>query len=122
MSILQRLSPLGFGRLELLLVLAFLALLFQVFPALWLGLLWALDVRNWPREVWLAINVGVVLALFAIRFGPELAAGRRSSPSKRPKGPESGSDPHETDWRKLSAKEQEALFRRMEAARRKQSI
>jgi len=62
----------GFAWLELLLVLAVPALLFQLFPSLWSGTLWALDVRNWPRTVWFAGNVVVVVLLVAIRFGPEL--------------------------------------------------
>lgn len=62
----------GFARLEALLVLATLAFLFQVFPSLWFALVWALDVRNWSGEVWLTLNVGVVVALFGLRFGPGL--------------------------------------------------
>jgi hypothetical protein len=62
----------GFAWLELLLVVAVLVLLFQVFPSAWFGVLWVLDVRNWPRSIWFAANVAGVLALCAVRFGPEL--------------------------------------------------
>lgn len=62
----------GFVRLELLLALALVLLLFQLFPSLWTGTLWALDVRNWPRTVWFAMNWIVLLTLAAIRFGPDL--------------------------------------------------
>jgi hypothetical protein len=41
----------GFAWLELLLVLALLALVLQLFPALWTGMLWALDVRNWLLDI-----------------------------------------------------------------------
>jgi len=58
----------GFAWLETLLVLALLALVLQLFPSL-LGLL---DVRNWSRGTWFAMNGVVVLILLAIRFGPDL--------------------------------------------------
>jgi hypothetical protein len=31
-----------------------------------------IDVRKWSREVWLGLNVGVLLVLCGIRFGPGL--------------------------------------------------
>lgn len=43
----------GLAWLELVLVVAFLALLFQVFPGLWWGLWGALDLRQWSRGGWL---------------------------------------------------------------------
>jgi hypothetical protein len=61
-----------FGTLEVLLIAAVVTLLLQLFPAAARTLLWMLDVRNWPRTVWLWLNVGVVLVLFGIRFGPAL--------------------------------------------------
>ena len=62
----------GLARIELLLALAAVALLFQLFPPLWPTLRGAVDVRNWPRTVWISLNVGVMLALFGIRYGPSL--------------------------------------------------
>lgn len=58
----------GIAWLELLLVLAFLALLFQVFPSLW----FALDFRTWSRTTWFTLNLFVLFGLFGIRFGPDL--------------------------------------------------
>ncbi len=58
--------------LELLLALTLLVLVFQLFPSLWTGTLWALDIRNWPRTVWFAGNLVMVFVLVAIRFGPDL--------------------------------------------------
>jgi hypothetical protein len=82
----------GLGRLEVALVVAVLALLFQVFPGAWFWMLSILDVRNWSRWAWLAANVGVVLALFVVRFGPEWYADwherqerRKAEESKRAK-------------------------------------
>jgi hypothetical protein len=62
----------GFAWLELLLALALLALVLQLFPALWNGMLWALDVRNWPRTVWFAGTWLVLAVLVGIRFGPDI--------------------------------------------------
>lgn len=54
----------GIAKLEILVVLAFLALLFQVFPSLWNLLCGALDVRQWSRTTWMVMNVVVALLLF----------------------------------------------------------
>ena len=67
----------GAAWLEILLILAFLALLFQVFPWLW-KLLWhALDVRLWSSAAWMTLNIAVLVALFGVRFGPEALADLR---------------------------------------------
>ncbi|MEX2167716.1 MAG: hypothetical protein WD851_00270 [Pirellulales bacterium] len=62
----------GFAWLELLLVLALVAVLFQAFPSLWFTFLSAADVRSWSRDAWIGLNVAAVLVLFAIRFRTEL--------------------------------------------------
>ncbi len=62
----------GFAWLELLLGLAAIVLLFQLFPSLWFACVWAVDVRNWSRGGWLGLNAVAVLVLCGIRFGPEL--------------------------------------------------
>lgn len=70
MTVERRLRA-GVAWLEILLVLAFLVLLFQVFPSFW-KLLWqAFDVREWSRMAWIALNVVVLVALFGVRFIPE---------------------------------------------------
>ncbi len=63
--------------METLLGLAVLALLLQLFPSVGREVLAALDPRNWPRTVWFAANVVVLLVLVAVRFGPQLAADWR---------------------------------------------
>jgi hypothetical protein len=60
------------GWTELLLALAVLALVFQLIPFHWMGLLWAIDVRNWPRSVWIVATWMVLLFLVVIRFGPDV--------------------------------------------------
>ena len=58
----------GFTWLQLLLALACLALLLQLFPSLPKVFGRALDVRNWSRGVWLALNAIVVLTLTGVRL------------------------------------------------------
>ena len=57
-----------FLRLEVLLAVAGLALLLQLFPSL----LQLVDVRNWSRNTWMLVNVLAVLGLIAYRFAPEV--------------------------------------------------
>lgn len=108
----------GFGKLELLLVLAFVSLLFQVFPSLWHGTLWIIDVRNWSRGVWMLLNAAVVFALFAIRFGPDLFHDWQKRQSRTKINPEQ----REKQVKDMELKEQRELFKRMQEARKRQII
>lgn len=74
---MPRISSHSLGRLEILLVIAFVALVFQVFPALWFGLIWAVDVRNWARSAWMGTTVAILAVLFGLRFVPDLWADWR---------------------------------------------
>jgi hypothetical protein len=65
----ERPSHAGFAWLELLLVLAVVALLLQLFPSLWTAVLWTLDVRNWSRTVWFAETWVVLGMLVGVRLG-----------------------------------------------------
>ncbi len=58
----------GFAWLELLLALAMVALVLQLFPPL----LALANFRNWSRSTWFVVNTAVVLSLLTIRFGPDL--------------------------------------------------
>lgn len=103
----------GFAWLELVLALAFLALLFQVFPSLWIDLLSALDIRTWPRTTWFALNLLVLFGLFGVRFGPDLYGDwkqRRSRQRAAGRGQLAASESHtdpdyetrvrrDADWR-----------------------
>ena len=64
----------GVAWFELLLVLAVVALLFQLFPAAWSWLVGALDPRSWSRQTWFLANLAVVLVLLSIRLAPEMKA------------------------------------------------
>ena len=58
----------GIAWLELLLGLAVLALLLQLFPAA----INIVDVRTWTRVHWFVFNAAAVVALLVARFGPGL--------------------------------------------------
>jgi len=71
----------GFAWLELLLGIAAIFLLFQLFPSMlsklfWVvdvliaKLLWAVDPRNWSQLTFFLVNVAVVILLTSVRFGP----------------------------------------------------
>jgi len=62
----------GFAWLELLLGLAAVALFFQFFPSILSKLLWVVDLRNWSQLTFFLVNIGVVLVLVSVRFGPGL--------------------------------------------------
>lgn len=64
--------------LELLLMVAIAILVLQVFPSFSRAILWSIDVRNWPRTVWFIANVGILLLLIFLRFGPQLMEDWRS--------------------------------------------
>lgn len=53
--------------LEILLASSCLALVFQLFPGLWWGLLAAVDVRYWSWTVIIILNVIVIFILVGLR-------------------------------------------------------
>jgi hypothetical protein len=61
-----------FAWLEILLVLAIVLVILQVFPSLWFTLVRMLDVRNWSRSFLMILSVGILLVLFGVQFGPHL--------------------------------------------------
>jgi hypothetical protein len=64
----KRLGQRGFALLELLLLVALLMIICQAFPDILFKLCAAMSFRNWSRGAWIALNVGTLLTLFAIRF------------------------------------------------------
>jgi tetratricopeptide (TPR) repeat protein len=73
--------------LELLLAAAVVGLGLQFFPALGTAVWRAVDVRNWNRVTWFALNVFIVLLLVSVRFAPEMKAAWQE---KRRRGSVSG--------------------------------
>jgi hypothetical protein len=68
---------------ELLLAAALLALSLQIIPSLRTILWQTLDVRQWSRIGWLAMNVVVVFILFGVRFGPNVIVIMREQKKKK---------------------------------------
>ena len=60
-------KPFWLFRLETWLVVASIALVFQIFPPIFWGLLYAVDVRNWTWGVWVGVEIAVVATLFLLR-------------------------------------------------------
>jgi hypothetical protein len=105
----------GLIRLELLLMLATLALLFQLFPSLVIALSRALDLRYWPAGVWLSVNVAILIALLSQRFGAEFYMQRRQRRPRR-------SSSRQLLVKQSTLNEERALYERMNEARKRQVI
>lgn len=52
-------------------MLAVVALVFQLFPTVPRSLVDVLDFRHWSRSIWFLTNIGVLLVLLFVRFGPD---------------------------------------------------
>ena len=59
-------QPFWLFRLETWLAIATVTLVFQLFPALFWGLLYWIDVRNWTWGIWVGVEAAVVVILFAL--------------------------------------------------------
>ena len=103
----------GFAWIELLFALAIIAFLFQLFPLLRRALVGAADVQNWSRAVWVSLNVGMMLVLLGIRFGPSRYddwRGRRARQAIE----------RERQEKQRLANKQRELFERLREARKRQ--
>jgi len=60
-------QPAWFFRLETWIAGTSLTLLFQLFPSLFWGLLYAIDARNWTWGVWVGLQVLVVALLVYLK-------------------------------------------------------
>ncbi len=58
-------------RLQVLLLAAIVALVFQLNPALYATLMWAADMRHWTQLTWLVMTGLALAGLLAIRLWPE---------------------------------------------------
>jgi hypothetical protein len=61
-------------KLEFSLLLAALALVFQLFPAAWFGLLHLIDIRTWPRVIWMGFSIAGLAVLVGVRLVPSVFA------------------------------------------------
>lgn len=73
----RRRSRAGSAWLELLLAIAAFMLALQFSPTLRSWLVAVVDVRQWSRTSWFVANIAGVVALAAIRFGPDAAPAVR---------------------------------------------
>jgi len=62
----------GAAWLELLLALAIILLLFQLFPSVPERILSGLDFRQWTRSTWFLLNAAILILLVVVRIGPTL--------------------------------------------------
>lgn len=63
--------------LELLLVLAVVGLVLQLFPSVAQRIVETLDFRYWSRWTWFVANISVLLLLLVVRLGPRASAHSR---------------------------------------------
>jgi cobalamin biosynthesis protein CobD/CbiB len=112
----------AFARLELLLALAIVTLLLQIFPSAVAWLRSALDVRTWT--VWSYFWLFAVFFVFlcGLRFGPEAAEGVRDELRRRALARASKRRAVEISSRPLSEREERELDRRMIQARKRQVV
>lgn len=96
----------GLLWLEVLLGLAFISLLVQLFPSL----ATILDARKWSRSTWFIINSAVIAILLAIRFAPDFYEGWCDHQEQK-----------RAEWKKEKAKrelqEERETFERLQRAR-----
>jgi hypothetical protein len=59
-------QPFLLFRLETWLAISIVSLVLQLFPALFWGLIYAIDVRNWTWGVWVGVEIAVIVILFAL--------------------------------------------------------
>ncbi|TWU00437.1 hypothetical protein Pla108_13880 [Botrimarina colliarenosi] len=107
---------LGFAWLELLLALAIVSLLLQLFNVSATRLYTAMDMRTWSGGVWFLAFALVFVVLCGVRFGPEVAKGFVAQDRKFKL------TVSEEKMRKRKEYEKErALYERMNEARKRQS-
>lgn len=58
--------------LDVLLVLAFVILILQLWPSFGVDLLRRLDARSWSRTTWFMVNLGILGVLLTIRYSPQM--------------------------------------------------
>jgi hypothetical protein len=105
----------GIAWLELLVVLAAIAMFLQLFPSVLWDFVAALDVRAWSSSVWFGLNVAVVLILAGIRFGAGIVEFRVRCRCR-------ATEEREKAKQQQRLKEERELFERMREARKKQVI
>lgn len=111
----------GFAWIELVLLLALMALVLQLLPFIDRQYLWVIDVRAWTSRTWFIANAVLFVSMFAIRFGSTLRAAARYALTQRKSVRVTSSVTHEHE-KALSTTEEKALYQRMQEARKRQVV
>lgn len=111
----------GIAWLELLLAIAAVVLLLQLFPGVAMAVVAVLDVRTWTSWGWFAACAVFCVALCVIRYGPDVAEGfavqHQEAAAERAKRKRL----HEAEVERQRKVEERALYERMKEARKRQA-
>lgn len=121
----MRYGPARFAKLVVLAlkfagVLLLAALLVHLAPLAWPYVRRAMDFRTWPASAWMAFNAALVLALVAIRFGPDAVRRVRESVGQRMSARVQKTVVQSDQERKAQLAAERELYERMQKARKRQ--
>jgi hypothetical protein len=111
----------GFAWLELVLALAILALLGQLFPSVERLIYLVFDIRNWSQLAWIIANLMVVTTLVCIRFSCELLSLRQTADGGHSARMSIDAVEKERRSKSVELKKERELYQRMHDARKRQS-
>ena len=109
----------GMGWLELLLLLAVVGLLGQVFPGAATAVFSWLDIRQWSQLTWMLLNLFVVLLLVGVRFGPEIREKHAEMARQRARAAARKREKRERERKKQELKEQRKMLERIKEGRKR---
>lgn len=92
--------------------MAFVVLVFQLFPNFYLSILSWIDLRKWSRSTWFFVNLVIVFLLVGIRIGPELHASWKERQHKL-------NERRKEEMRKKELREQREMLERIKEGRRR---
>ena len=108
----------GFALLELLLVVAIVALILQLFPSLW----GALDVRTWSRATWVVLNLVVLAGLVVVRHAEPIIRSIYDFARYRAANKTKATQEKSKREQNAELEEQRKLYERMREARKRQIV
>jgi hypothetical protein len=109
----------GVAWLEILLALAVLSLVIQLFPGAPLTAARMLDVRNWSSWIWFAVNA-ILFAIFCgIKYAPYVIAQVREDRHRRAAAVVERSKVKGIEDRKREAAEKRTFYQRVRESRRR---
>ena len=108
----------GFALLELLLVLALVALILQLFPSFWA----ALDARTWSRATWVVLNLVVLASLVIGRHAEPIIGSMHDFARYRAANKAKVRQEKSRREKNAELEEQRKLYERMREARKRQIV